>query len=1036
MDGDDQAGESEPGAPSGRTGEVEEADIYKVENNRLFYLNTYRGFVIYDVNDPKHPKRISRLPVFGYPIEMFIDGNTVYALLRDALYLTQKQGKLQFERHNVSQLVSIDISDIHNPKVLKKIDIIGELREGVSRKIENTIYVVSYIPQYYWWGWRYQNNNQEQKEQAWVYSFNVADPTNLKLVEKLQLFEGGSYQIEDPITGGRFSERFSGVALSATSNALMVVENWYRWGYVNPDGSRGCGTWENDQEARVSVVDISDPQGSIKVHTKFNTSGSLTDQFKMTYVYDEGAKTGTFFGIFARNSWISSNCEGERVVKNTLESWDITDGDNPSKLDQLEFGKPNETVRGSTYDADRGVAYAITARAVDPLYVLSIADRTDLKVLSAIDGLSGDMNVFRLIAGKEFLMGIGRDNSSTCTGFAENDTWRATNVAVSLIDVRDLNAIRLVQRACVAVENASWVGSAINWNLDQAHKMIGMYSDADVNVITVPVYYYKKNDENGWWWYRYETAVGMMTWDLDQYDDTKTHLEQQVLQNYGTFIHPNGQVRRSIVFKHQSANPQRMMINLSDTHVSVANIQDLKNPRLESIIEIAPYYGQIYRFDNYMVEHVQASPYYYWRSNEGRSEFRIKAVGGDLEDSPVLASFSVGQVSRVLKHGDNLVLFRYLPREEDRPYYYGYDVEALVYDLSNPLQPKMGGRVQLPERAMPYYRYWCGLDGYWGGYWFYGDGRGWAVTETGISFLTYSYDYQTRTSARKLVFLDLQNPQQPTVSDYTLSSADDWTFYSLVPDPMDKTSFYLAYRIHTGSVTINGQTMQTFKYYAQQWKNAGSGWVGGGAINLPGRLIKTWESGQGERLFLTHDYTYRHINDGQRTYWRADTRINLLREISLLTKPVAELLDSREFTEMHLQDLVADGDKLFVNGRKYHYYWYYDEASPPTPEDLSDRMMIYDLSNLRLDEAYNEPTMTANVQLMGTYQGNLFVNLPGDGILVVDVSDPTKPQGQQFMRTLGYASHIEFADNVAYVAAGYFGIYKMDLIGPSLIPTF
>ena len=38
-----------PGAsnpPGGRVAEVEEGDIYRIDGNRLFYLNTYRGFVI------------------------------------------------------------------------------------------------------------------------------------------------------------------------------------------------------------------------------------------------------------------------------------------------------------------------------------------------------------------------------------------------------------------------------------------------------------------------------------------------------------------------------------------------------------------------------------------------------------------------------------------------------------------------------------------------------------------------------------------------------------------------------------------------------------------------------------------------------------------------------------------------------------------------------------------------------------------------------------------------------------------------------
>ena len=300
-------------APTGRTGEVEEGDVYKIDQNRLFYFNTYRGFVIYDLSDPRKPQRLGRLPVFGYPVEMFVVGNTVYALLRDALYLSQVGAELQFERHNVSQLVSIDVSDLRNPKLLKTIDIIGQLREGVSRKIENTIYVVSYVPQSYYWGWR--PDPDQQKEQATVYSFNVADPQNPKKVAEHKIFEGGSVSIRDS-QGNYYDRRFEGVAISATANALLVAENWNvsasSAGPVRPNGG-GCGSYNNNQFARLSLIDISDPNGTIKLHASFETGGNLDDQFKMTYVDDPATGTGTFYGIFARQVWESVGCRGNSL---------------------------------------------------------------------------------------------------------------------------------------------------------------------------------------------------------------------------------------------------------------------------------------------------------------------------------------------------------------------------------------------------------------------------------------------------------------------------------------------------------------------------------------------------------------------------------------------------------------------------------------------------------------------------------------------------------------------------------------------------
>ena len=54
--------------------------------------------------------------------------------------------------------------------------------------------------------------------------------------------------------------------------------------------------------------------------------------------------------------------------------------------------------------------YAITAEQRDPLYAIQFSNPKNLKVLSAVDGLSGDMNVFRFIGNKKFEGGISFDD--------------------------------------------------------------------------------------------------------------------------------------------------------------------------------------------------------------------------------------------------------------------------------------------------------------------------------------------------------------------------------------------------------------------------------------------------------------------------------------------------------------------------------------------------------------------------------------------------------------------------------------------------
>ena len=1016
-----------PTAPSGRVAEVEEADIYRIEGNLLYYFNTYRGLLIFDISDPKTPKQLSRSSVFGYPIEMFVSGTTVYALLRDALYLTTVDGKPVFGRRNVSQLVAIDASDPTNPKIIKTVDIIGQLRQGVSRKIEDTIYVVSYMPQgYYDSGWySARATTTTTTEQAWVYSFDVSEPKNPKKVNELKVFEGGSVQFS---SGNQsYSKYFQGVNISATANALMVAENWYVYARTS-SSSAGCGNYDSNQLAVISIIDISDPKGAIRRHTRFETSGTVGDQFKMTYVYDEPAKTGTFFGIFARQVWSSSNCSGTSTTTNTLESWNVTDGENPVRLGRLDFGKKNETVRGTAFDVTRKVVYGITAQRVDPLYAISIADPKALKVLSAVDGLSGDMSVFRLIADRQFLIAVGTDTSATCTGFDTGTGRQAAQIAVSIIDVRDLAKVRLVQRQCVSVQGAAWgTGSAITSNLDQAHKMIGMFSDATANVITVPVYYYTTTANDDWWWYNYQTAVGIMAWDLSKYDDTKDETHQTVLTNYGSFLHPNGQVRRTIVYTHP-ATGRRAMLNLSDTHASLADIQDLANPVQQSIVELAPYYSEIYRFGDYLLEHVQPQS----SSSQDPHDFRVRSTQGGLSAAPV-ASFTVGQVQRTAKVGNNLVIFGTISRKTDA----GTTSEntALVYDLSNPAAPKRAAQVVLPSSvALPYYYYYCGWAP-WGGYWLDASPT-WLTTETGIVMLDTQWNSASSKYLVTLVTLDLTSPAAPRVFTHDAFTADGYDYASsLVADSIDPSSFYLATRTKIGEVVHDGSTFTQYRYSAQRWQLAAGQPQPAESTSLPGPLVSTWAAQNGQRMFLTRDSAYTRVTETTGTYaysyYLADTKLDLLRQVTVAAGVAAELLDVKVLSGISLSALVREGNTMIVTGRPY--FTSYALANSAAWEEASDRFMVFDLSANRLDLAYNQPTNAYYLHIMGTQKGRAFLHLQADGIVVVDIAKPASPTPVRFLRTLGYATHLEsFGDDI-YVASGYFGLEHMSLTEPATI---
>jgi hypothetical protein len=578
-----------------------------------------------------------------------------------------------------------------------------------------------------------------------------------------------------------------------------------------------------------------------------------------------------------------------------------------------------------------------------------------------------------------------------------------------------------------------------------------------------------------WYWYRYETAVGIMSWDIAQYNDTLPPEQQNVIATHGHFVHPNGQVNRSVIFS-QGAAKQREMLNISDMYLSFANLQNLDKPALDSVVEVAAADQQVFRFGDYVVEEVALPSNDYTQSGY---EFRVKKAGGDLDETPVAASFTVGQVRQVLRHGNQLVLFRAVQKtvndagiSQSTSTWGG---QALVYDLSTPTAPKVVAALDLPDDLSPYqsyYRYYYGDMGYWGGYYF-GFTQSVASVDEGIAFLIQSGTYvptavalpdggsttsYTWVSKQNLAFLDLRDPSKPSISEIPLALPGSATgavdSVTLVPDGTSPAAMYLSYRVQIGSSVdpVSQATLYNYAGYIQQWTRKNGAWQTESAINIPGSLTRTWASATGERFLLTRDDVY-SAKQTVNNYWQWTDTVNLklLRTVSVNGKVGAEVLDSKAFTDVSPRSMVYDGDRIYMtlSNTPYYYGYYYGLATPgmvggvatsgsgtgtggasggtTVAVDTSDHLVVVDMSQRTLAVAYDQPTELDNLDLMGVSQNKLFVNLQGDGILVVDVANAAAPKGLSFYRTLGYASGIEFAGTSAYVPANYYGTYHIDL---------
>jgi len=138
--------------------------------------------------------------------------------------LTQVQGKLEFKRHNTSQLIAIDISDLKNPKVLQTVDIIGS--SAKESRARSTTHLRGLLPEpELLLRMVLPHQSERPAEGASLGLFlQRGRSQELVLVDQLQVFQGGSYSIHDPHYD--------------TSVSSLLPERHHRCDFKRADGGR------------------------------------------------------------------------------------------------------------------------------------------------------------------------------------------------------------------------------------------------------------------------------------------------------------------------------------------------------------------------------------------------------------------------------------------------------------------------------------------------------------------------------------------------------------------------------------------------------------------------------------------------------------------------------------------------------------------------------------------------------------------------------------------------------------------------------
>jgi hypothetical protein len=477
---------------SAPTREVVESDIWKVRGDTLYFFNQYRGLQIIDLSNPDAARVTGTLALPAAGEQMYLLGiSNVVLLAQDGCGWSSDGPE--------SKLVVVSVQN-GAPGPVNELPIHGTIRE--SRLVGTALYVASetYRPvTTNTWEWG-----------TVVSSFDLADPTAPALRQTLWFAGYGN-------------------VVSATDVFLFV----------------GTAPPENANRSLVRCLDITAPDGSMREVASIPTAGVVGDKFKMTW--DHVSET------FTAISEASALNTGTGTWVTRLETFRLphpasTGPSAWSRLGAVELGH-GERLFATRFDGH--LAYVVTFRRIDPLWVVDFSDATRPRIAGELQVPGWSTYIHPL---GDRLLSVGIDNTN------------GTRVAVSLFDVHDPSKPALLSRVALG-DSYSW--SEAN-NDEKAFNVL-----PDEGLILLPF--------QGGWTNGYASGVQLV--DLN--------LQQNTLGLRGV-IQQRFQPRRAALHADR-------IVSLSGTELLSVDAADRDHPQVKGRLELAWSVDRILLHEDYVV---------------------------------------------------------------------------------------------------------------------------------------------------------------------------------------------------------------------------------------------------------------------------------------------------------------------------------------------------------------------------------------------------------------------------------------------------
>ncbi len=445
------AGSPAPAGASSTPRTVEEGDIYKPDGTRLLVLNAYRGLQILDLADPAHPALLSRVPVEGTPVDLYVRGGVAFVAVSDvfAFAPVASDGR-PIQPQGGSEIWAVDVAVPASPAVLARLPLEGQLEE--TRIVGDVLYAVS--RRYPWYPWYVAGPAtagsgspgvsgapvaSSDADLVYVASFDVADPTSPRAVDRLD-FPAAGWDTHANVTAERVTLSQSG------------------WDALGP--VPGPVTW-------FRAIDIADPGGKLALGAAWPCAGSVRDRWGMDFdattnlfraVVDEGWNAGAALEIWRT----PAPGAADHVVRLDIE------------------GSAGESLTAARFDGTR--AYIVTAARIDPLFVVDTSDPANPKQAGVPLEMPGQLDFVEPRGDR--LLALGHTN----------ETGKPFELQVSLVSVTDPASPALLSR--------EFFGSAWGWVSAQSDDLRKAFQVIDpapgrTGLLVVPVQGW---DQANWTW--------------------------------------------------------------------------------------------------------------------------------------------------------------------------------------------------------------------------------------------------------------------------------------------------------------------------------------------------------------------------------------------------------------------------------------------------------------------------------------------------------------------------------------------------------